>query len=475
MSFRPTHHSPLTTHRAWALFIISVLFSLSLAHPALAACTTKDDCKPGETCGDNKVCIVVPPGTACVNNGTCGLTHECKDGKCAAPEVRQGVTTVENVKSAPPVIPQLNVPIPGLTFGSDSGAFFAQYVSGVYRYMISVVAVAATVMFTFGAFLYLLGSAITSIKKGKQYMIDAVVGMLLVLGAVFILRTINPGTVTMQSILVTPVSPLDIGGYSAEVPLGTAPVPYEAGKAPTFSKAEIVQAIVKAAKEAGVDPCTMVAVCDHETGLRSIWSGKGPMETATSYGPCQVAVGNIKDRAPIVKLLRQDYPDFPAPQANPNVYTPSERTARGNWLLNNLNGSARVAAYIFKANSNIFGGNEITALGGYGAGAKSIQLTMARTGCSPVPGLKVKDANSDSDPLGHSCVPHIAAIPTLGDPPQGCPGDKDPCGNAKQNARSEFQGTCEDGRLCYAMVTDGYALDVIRRYPRMVSTYKCNQ
>jgi hypothetical protein len=114
---------------------------------------------------------------------------------------------------------------------------FSGYVITAYRWLISVAAVAATVMFTFGAFLYLLGSAITSIQKGKTYMIDAVFGLLLVLGANFILRTINPATLNLNPIKVYMVNPLvfvqgvsckDLGNVNTAL-AGTKPTlkPYE--------------------------------------------------------------------------------------------------------------------------------------------------------------------------------------------------------------------------------------------------------
>lgn len=78
----------------------------------------------------------------------------------------------------------------------------ANYVITAYRYLISVIAVISTVMFIFGAFLYLVGSAMPKIEQGKKYMIDAVVGMLLVIGAVTILRTINPNTLTLNPLKV---------------------------------------------------------------------------------------------------------------------------------------------------------------------------------------------------------------------------------------------------------------------------------
>lgn len=76
------------------------------------------------------------------------------------------------------------------------------YIVAVYRYLISVGAVGATIAFVFGAFQYLLGSALPQIKRGREYMVDAVIGLLLILGANMILRTINPATTTLNPIKV---------------------------------------------------------------------------------------------------------------------------------------------------------------------------------------------------------------------------------------------------------------------------------
>lgn len=112
---------------------------------------------------------------------------------------------VSSEKPTPAIIPQLNVQIPGFAFtGSavtnDTSSLLAQYIAGVYSYAISIAAVAATIMFVYGAFLYLLGGAIESIHSGKQIMKDAVVGLLLVLGANMILRTVNPATLSLAAL-----------------------------------------------------------------------------------------------------------------------------------------------------------------------------------------------------------------------------------------------------------------------------------
>ncbi len=113
----------------------------------------------------------------------------------------------------PAILPSLNVPIPGLAFTSgdattEQSSLFAQYIAAAYRYLITIAAVVATIMFVWGAFLFLIGSALPSIQKGKTIMMDAVVGLLLVLAANFILRTINPATLELSALNVGKIEPV---------------------------------------------------------------------------------------------------------------------------------------------------------------------------------------------------------------------------------------------------------------------------
>jgi hypothetical protein len=110
---------------------------------------------------------------------------------------------------------------------------FANYLATGYQYLISISAVAATVMFTWGAFRYLLGStSLFSIEKGKQIMKDSVVGLLLLLGATAILRTVNPATTRLDPIKVYMVNTTqfantaycaDLGGGVRLADAGTPP------------------------------------------------------------------------------------------------------------------------------------------------------------------------------------------------------------------------------------------------------------
>jgi hypothetical protein len=70
----------------------------------------------------------------------------------------------------------------------------ADYINVVYRYLVSIVLVVAIVMTVYGGFRYLFGASIGSVSAGKDIIRDALIGMLLVLGAYTILATINPAT-----------------------------------------------------------------------------------------------------------------------------------------------------------------------------------------------------------------------------------------------------------------------------------------
>ncbi|MEN9557677.1 MAG: hypothetical protein RL141_46 [Candidatus Parcubacteria bacterium] len=89
---------------------------------------------------------------------------------------------------------KLNQPFGGVTHIRGLG----QYVVTAYRYALATGAIVATVMFVFGAFKYLLGSALHSIKKGKETMVDAVFGLILLFAATFLLRTVNPATTNLN-------------------------------------------------------------------------------------------------------------------------------------------------------------------------------------------------------------------------------------------------------------------------------------
>ena len=112
-----------------------------------------------------------------------------------------------------PIVPELGVPIPGLEFtpATQQGTnvvvpYFSQYINAGYHYMVGVILIVAIIMVVWGGFRYLLGSAdISNISRAKEIIRDAIVGMLLVIGAFVILNTVNPATTDLRSLELSSV------------------------------------------------------------------------------------------------------------------------------------------------------------------------------------------------------------------------------------------------------------------------------
>ncbi len=84
-----------------------------------------------------------------------------------------------------------------------------EYIVASYNYALQIVFVMAMIMVVYGGFRYLTGSAFEDVSRGKQIIQDAVIGMMIVLGAYLLLSTVNPATLRLH----VPV----IGGVSQEI------------------------------------------------------------------------------------------------------------------------------------------------------------------------------------------------------------------------------------------------------------------
>jgi len=88
-------------------------------------------------------------------------------------------------------------PLPGTTkdnctSGATCQSNFETYLPGLFKFSIGLAGVLAFVMITFGGILYATTDAIQSKSEGRKYIENAVVGLLMVIGAYAILYTINP-------------------------------------------------------------------------------------------------------------------------------------------------------------------------------------------------------------------------------------------------------------------------------------------
>jgi hypothetical protein len=138
-------------------------------------------------------CKTVSSGGICINR-----PMNAADAK----NIRTGETIVSAPKkqdTTPKALPfSLNINIPGFNASTVTPSLLADYLVAFFRYGISILAIVSTIAFIYGAFLYLVGSALPSIVKGKTVMKDAIVGMIIVLASTAILRTLNPSLLTLK-------------------------------------------------------------------------------------------------------------------------------------------------------------------------------------------------------------------------------------------------------------------------------------
>ncbi len=79
-----------------------------------------------------------------------------------------------------------------------------EYIPRAFTLAIGASAVLAFVMITFGGIMYATADAITQKQDGRNYLTNAVVGLLLVIGAYAILFTINPNILRIELVLDRP-------------------------------------------------------------------------------------------------------------------------------------------------------------------------------------------------------------------------------------------------------------------------------
>ena len=140
--------------------------------------------------------------------GVCSVAPTRAAGRTGETVVSEPVSSGNTNAEQPSVFSGLNIDIPGFEAPEDGGLLFASYINAIYRYLLSIVAIAATIMFIWGAFLYLVGSSMGNIAKGKSIMMDAVIGLMLLVGANLILRTLNPNLTVFTSLNIVPVDSL---------------------------------------------------------------------------------------------------------------------------------------------------------------------------------------------------------------------------------------------------------------------------
>lgn len=140
---------------------------------------------------------------------TAGATTPAPSGA-----VPGSTVTSRTLADADIAAPLLEVPIPGLelsgavrTNGQITIPWLAQYVGGVYTFLLSIAGMLAAVMMVVGGFQYVTSAGDKGkLGAGKQKIMNALTGLVLALGSYTILYAINPGLVAFEGLKIGAVN-----------------------------------------------------------------------------------------------------------------------------------------------------------------------------------------------------------------------------------------------------------------------------
>jgi hypothetical protein len=249
-----------------------------------------------ESLSDSTTCKTKTDGGVCIIGPITESTYT------SAISADSGAKSLEK-----PVIPELNVKIPGLTFSDQlrqvgsviSVPFLAQYISAIYIYLVGLAAVAAAIMIVYGGFLYIVGSSGVQVQQGKTVIVDAVIGLLLILGIYTILAVINPDLLKLNALNLPVVKSLyfvpdttyqqtqaiaHASGYKPDPDIvsalktstgGTRPAPAAApSNIPlddrmSIPRDEIFKILEGVAQKLNIDPCIPKAILATESGFEN--------------------------------------------------------------------------------------------------------------------------------------------------------------------------------------------------------------
>lgn len=309
---------------------LSVLLGACLAPAALAVCCgchlapdTSVVCMTSSAANDCPTLLAQSSST--LKGFACDPTpldpdSSCKPTNAGAPAVcikgpfdaaTYSSTSTPTTQGFTAIVPNLNVPIPGLFFATTDTItttghqrslqepILAQYIAGVYNYMLGISVIAAAVMIVWGGIKYILGATAGDINSAKETIVNSVVGLILVFSIYTILKVINPATLALSSLQVPIIDPQiytipenvyqnfqqDAAkqGYKPDPAIASAIKSATGGTQPagtrmfpnnpfdprtTLPSDQMKTILTTIAQKDGLDPCILIAIANTESGNR---------------------------------------------------------------------------------------------------------------------------------------------------------------------------------------------------------------
>lgn len=170
---------------------------------------------------------------------------------------------------------KLNIDVPGLTLLApykDSGEvivpMLAQYIQAMQKLLIGISLVAASIMLVYGGFLYIVSGTGAKVTEGKKIITDALIGLIIILGAYVILANLNPNLVTLSALHLTTINTDRFSFISSSQYSDAASL---LGASPTMPAAsDVLAETKKQAAAKGIDPCIAWAIMMAESAGKLI-------------------------------------------------------------------------------------------------------------------------------------------------------------------------------------------------------------
>lgn len=226
--------APNPTRKVVSIFIVSFFGLISIVPLASAVCCSCYSDSPVKTiclnfstasCSNALSSVSNPKlsGMTCageVSTAQCrmvadgGVCNELAEAALYEPANGETQATAQSTNNTTdkftPLLPSNNIDIPGLEYSSDitveegkiTVPLLAQYVAALYRYVLAAALIAAAIMVTYGGFLYVVGATAKSVTHGKQVIIDALAGLMLVFSATTLLYFMNPEASVTKPLVV---------------------------------------------------------------------------------------------------------------------------------------------------------------------------------------------------------------------------------------------------------------------------------
>ncbi|MEI8361136.1 MAG: pilin [bacterium] len=97
----------------------------------------------------------------------------------------------------------------GFKLGDPSTAPIAEYIKWVYKYLIGIVGILATVMLMYGGFRWIMGAADSgAINEAKDTIASSLIGLTLAVSSYLILATVNPDLVNFKTRSIASIAPV---------------------------------------------------------------------------------------------------------------------------------------------------------------------------------------------------------------------------------------------------------------------------